>query len=109
MKLAQMAKAIIGAALAGYGLFDVATSTGSPGGEGVTSNEWIRIAVTMVIAFLGVWAVPNEIPPPKVEPVAGIPPRGATPIPPTYAGQGIASGASLPARSASPPPPPPAP
>ena len=55
----RIAKAITAALLAGYGIFELATTTDSAGGDGVTSAEWVRVAVAAVVAGLGVWAVPN--------------------------------------------------
>ena len=55
----KIAKALVGALAAGYAVFEFATTLSSPAGEGITSNEWIRIAVSALLGGLAVWAVPN--------------------------------------------------
>lgn len=55
----KVAKAVTAALLAGYGIFELATTVDSAGGEGVTVAEGVRIAVAVIVAGVGVWAVPN--------------------------------------------------
>lgn len=59
MRINEYAKAVT-AGLVTFGLlFDAATAAGSVGGDGVTSAEWVRIAVGTAVAGLGVFLVPN--------------------------------------------------
>lgn len=62
--LDRYAKAITAAGTIGYGLFEVVTSAGSAAGEGITSGEWVRLAVFTVLAGVAVWIVPNKQDPP---------------------------------------------
>jgi NO-binding membrane sensor protein with MHYT domain len=62
--MSKVAKAIVAALVAGYGVFELAATEASAGGEAVVGNEWIRVVVSLLIAGLGVWAVPNK-PDPK--------------------------------------------
>lgn len=62
--MGKYTKAITAALIAGYAVFQVATALESAAGETVTRNEWISIAVSALIAGLGVWAVPNDPPDP---------------------------------------------
>jgi hypothetical protein len=50
----KIAKAVVGALLAGLGSVGVALSDGH-----VTATEWVVTAVAVVTALAGVWAVPN--------------------------------------------------
>ena len=59
MGMDKVAKAIVGALLAGYAVYEIATTTSSAGGDGVTSAEWVHVGVSAVVAGLAVWAVPN--------------------------------------------------
>lgn len=66
MRVAEYAKAVT-AGLVTFGvLFDAATGSGTAGGDGVTSAEWVRIAVGTLVAAGGVFLVPNA--PAKPEP-----------------------------------------
>lgn len=56
----KYAKAVVAGLVAFGALFDASTAIGSIGGEAVTVNEWVRIAVATVIAGVAVWAVPNS-------------------------------------------------
>lgn len=56
---ATYAKAITAAVTAGYALYEVSTSVGSPRGEAVSSGEWVRIAAFALLGFVSVWLVPN--------------------------------------------------
>lgn len=56
----RIAKAVIATLAAAYGIFEFATTMDSSGGETVTGNEWVRIAVTGILAGLAVWATPNS-------------------------------------------------
>lgn len=87
MRLSEMAKAVAGGAVAFLGSFDMATASVSAGGDTVTGNEWVRIAVVTLAAAAAVWLVPNEQPKPKlsigsvqvdVKPKPEPPPAGAT-------------------------------
>ena len=60
MKIGEYAKAVTGGLVTFGVLFDAATAPGSVGGDGVTSAEWVRIAVGTVVAALGVFLVPNS-------------------------------------------------
>jgi hypothetical protein len=62
VKIGEYAKAVTGGLVTFGVLFDAATGSGSVGGDGVTSAEWVRIAVGTVVAALGVFLVPNSIP-----------------------------------------------
>lgn len=62
MKIGEYAKAVTGGLVTFGVLFDAATGSGSVGGDGVTSAEWVRIAVGTVVAALGVFLVPNAQP-----------------------------------------------
>jgi hypothetical protein len=65
--------------VAAYGIYEFATTLDSAGGVGVTSAEWVRVAVFGLIAGITTWAVPNadpkklpELPPaPRVVPIKG--------------------------------------
>lgn len=70
MRLGEVAKALVGAVAAGYAVFQVATAVASPGGEGVTANEWVGIVVATVLAGVAVWAVPNAPEKPTADPDA---------------------------------------
>jgi hypothetical protein len=59
IKISPYAKAYTAGAAVFLALFDAATSTGSAGGDGVTSAEWVRIAVSVLAAGLGVFLIPN--------------------------------------------------
>lgn len=56
---AQAAKAITAAGVAGYSIFEIVTGQSSAAGEGITSGEWVRLAVFTVLAGVAVWLVPN--------------------------------------------------
>jgi hypothetical protein len=58
------AKAITAALVTAYALYSVATGAGTPGGGGVTANEWVNLVVATIVSGLGVWAVPNSEPKP---------------------------------------------
>lgn len=68
----RIAKAVIAALAAAYGIYEFATTVDSAGGVGVTSAEWGRVAVFGLIAGLGTWAVPNA--PAKAEPAQPVAP-----------------------------------
>ena len=53
--LLTMAKAIAAGAVAFGGALAAALTDG-----GVTSSEWVAIAVATIVAVAGVWAVPNK-------------------------------------------------
>lgn len=55
----KIAKALVAGLAAGYAVFELATAAGSEGGTTVVGNEWVRIAVSTVLAGIAVWAVPN--------------------------------------------------
>jgi hypothetical protein len=55
----KYAKAIVAGLATGYTAFQLATGAASAGGETVTVNEWVGIAVALVITAAAVWAVPN--------------------------------------------------
>lgn len=59
----KVAKAIIAALVAAYGIYEFATTGASPGGQAVVSAEWARVAVFGIVAGLGTWAVPNKTTP----------------------------------------------
>jgi len=54
MKLNSVAKAIVGALVAGLGALQVATADSV-----VTSGEWIQVASVTLAALVLVWGVPN--------------------------------------------------
>lgn len=54
-----MAKAVTAGAVAFGTVWDASTAVGSVGGEAVTANEWVRIAVSTVLAAVAVWLIPN--------------------------------------------------
>lgn len=58
-------KAIMAALVAFGAGFTQAVTEGSPGGNGITVNEWVLVGVGTVVAAVAVWAVPNS-PPPSV-------------------------------------------
>jgi hypothetical protein len=60
VRIGEYAKAVTGGLVTFGVLFDAATGSGSVGGEGVTSAEWVRIAVGTIVAGLGVFLVPNS-------------------------------------------------
>jgi hypothetical protein len=62
VRISEAAKAVTAGLVAFGGAFDVASSLGSIGGETVTTNEWVRIAVVTVVAAAAVWLVPNSPP-----------------------------------------------
>jgi hypothetical protein len=66
--IGQYAKAITAAGSTGYAIFEVVTSEGSAGGEGITSGEWVRLAVFTVLAGIAVFAVSNKEKPPPDRP-----------------------------------------
>lgn len=57
--LDKYAKALVGLAVAAFGLYQAAKGVDTPGGAGVTADEWVTIAVTSIFTGFGVWAVPN--------------------------------------------------
>lgn len=59
MGMDRIAKAITAALVAGYAVFELASTVQSAGGEVVTGNEWVRVTVSTIIGGLAVWAVPN--------------------------------------------------
>lgn len=59
-KLAEYAKAAVALLLAAYASYQAARLGSSPGGEGVTVDEWISTIVTAVTLGFGVWFVPND-------------------------------------------------
>jgi hypothetical protein len=63
--MGRYTKAITAALITGYAMFTAATGLGTPGGEGLTLNEWVALVVAVVLSGLGVWAVPN-LPAPTV-------------------------------------------
>jgi hypothetical protein len=64
MKIGEVAKAVTAGLVSFGGAFDVASSVGSVGGETVTTNEWVRIAIVTVVAAVAVWLIPNTPPEP---------------------------------------------
>jgi hypothetical protein len=62
MKVNEYAKAVTGGLVTFGVLFEGATGSGSVGGDGVTSAEWVRIIVGTLVAALGVFLVPNAPP-----------------------------------------------
>jgi hypothetical protein len=67
--LERYAKAIMALAVTAYGLYNAATMAGTPGGAGVTADEWVGIVMTALIAGAAVWGIPNS--------------DGTAPLPPT--------------------------
>jgi hypothetical protein len=63
MRLAEVAKAVTAGAVAFGTVWDASTAVGSVGGEAVTANEWVRIAVSTVLAAVAVWLIPNAAAP----------------------------------------------
>jgi len=63
--LGTVAKALTGFVVAAYSLYQTAIIETSPGGVGVTSNEWVNIIVTGLLAGFAVWAIPNTPTTPK--------------------------------------------
>lgn len=59
MKLSDYAKAATALLLAAYTGYQSARLGSSPGGEGVTVDEWVGIVVTALMLGFGVWFVPN--------------------------------------------------
>jgi hypothetical protein len=45
-------------------LYQMATTTSSAAGDGVTAGEWRNIVVATIVAGVLVWAVPNTPPGP---------------------------------------------
>ena len=62
--MSKYAKAIVATLTTFAAGFTGAILDASPGGEHVTHNEWILIAVTSAISGVAVWAVPNTPPGP---------------------------------------------
>lgn len=60
MKVNTIAKAVTAALAAGYVVFDAASEVRSDGGTVVTVAEWVRVAVSALVAGLAVYAVPND-------------------------------------------------
>jgi Sec-independent protein secretion pathway component TatC len=60
----RIAKAVVAALVAFGAMFETASAMGSLGGEAVTTQEWIKIAVATAIAGVAVWATPNTPPNP---------------------------------------------
>jgi len=54
--IGTIAKAIAAGATAFGSAFAVAQT------DGVTSSEWVTIAVATVVAFVAVWGIPNRAP-----------------------------------------------
>jgi predicted cation transporter len=59
LNVSKIAKAVTGFLVAGGLVFDAATQVATAGGDSVTPNEWVRIAVSGLVAGLAVYAVPN--------------------------------------------------
>lgn len=59
-ELARVRKAIAGAVLAAGPMLLAALTDNTPAGSGVAQSEWIAVAVTFLVAFSGVWAIPNR-------------------------------------------------
>jgi hypothetical protein len=59
MKPAEYAKAITSALVTSYAIYQSALVATSPGGVGVTSDEWVGIAVSALLAGIAVWLIPN--------------------------------------------------
>lgn len=59
MKLAEYAKAATAVLVVAYSTYQAARLGSSPGGEAVTVDEWIGVAVTGLVAGFAVWLVPN--------------------------------------------------
>jgi hypothetical protein len=57
--VAKVAKAITAAAVMFGAMYDAL----SPGG--ITADEWVRLAVSIIVATAGVWLIPNGPPPPE--------------------------------------------
>lgn len=53
-------KAIVGALVAGLGTLQVALLPDTAGVVGVSSYEWVGVAVTALTALGAVWAVTNK-------------------------------------------------
>jgi hypothetical protein len=66
--VARYSKAIVAFLVAFASLYSAATAADSPGGTGVSSNEWVRIVVTGLISGFAVWGYPNAPEPPPVRP-----------------------------------------
>ncbi len=58
-KLNKYAKALAAALVAGYVIYQTAKGAGSPGGVGITFNEWVDIVITGGIGGGLVYLVPN--------------------------------------------------
>lgn len=51
--MATIAKAITSALVAGSAVYEVVSA------NGITADEWVKVAVSTIIAGLAVWLVPN--------------------------------------------------
>lgn len=58
----KIAKAIVAAVVAAYGIYEFATTAKSAGGVAVTGDEWVRTLVSGFVAGVFTWAVPNTTP-----------------------------------------------
>lgn len=62
--LSVIAKALTAFLASAYGLYEVASKPESPGGVGVTRDEWVGILIAALVAGAAVWLVPNKSAPP---------------------------------------------
>lgn len=58
--MSNVAKAVAAGLAAFLATFDLSTAAMSAAGEAVTSNEWVRIVASTLVAGVLVWAVPNK-------------------------------------------------
>ena len=58
-KLAEYAKAVAALLVSAYGYYQSAKGVDTPGGSGVTGDEWIDIVVNSLLVGFAVWGIPN--------------------------------------------------
>jgi hypothetical protein len=58
-KFAPYAKAIAALLVSAFGMYQAARGAETPGGQGITSDEWTNIIITALLAGGAVWGIPN--------------------------------------------------
>jgi hypothetical protein len=57
----KYAKAIVAFIVTAYGMYAAARGADTPGGAGVTTDEWINTVMTVLITTAAVWGIPNKV------------------------------------------------
>jgi hypothetical protein len=59
MRINEIAKALTGFVATAAATYQLVTQADTPGGVGITNNEWVHLVVASLLAGFAVWAIPN--------------------------------------------------